>query len=156
MRFALPAASILLAAIAATPLAAQNREVPYWASINTEELNMRVGPATTYKIDWVYTRKGWPVRVLRTRQGWRYVEDADGTRGWFLGRFLTRERHAVVVGDGLAEIRAEPAASAPLNWNAEPGVVGKLGECSANWCEFDVGGRVGWIAADRIWGEGEP
>lgn len=154
MRTVIAATLAILAA--AAPASAQEGEVPYWASINVDELNMRVGPGTSYKIDWVYTRQGLPVKVLRKREGWRYVEDADGTRGWFLGRMLTRERMAVVTGEGAAPMRAEPSPAAPLSWNAEPGVIGRLGECEAGWCEFDVDGRRAWIEAERIWGDGEP
>lgn len=138
------------------PAVAQDRDVPYWAAIDTDELNMRVGPSTRYRIDWVYHRRGVPVKVLRTREGWRYVEDADGTRGWFVGRMLTRTRHAIVTGDEAVAIRAEPRAGSALKWNVAPGNVGLLGECEAGWCEIDVDGHAGWIDADRIWGEGEP
>ena len=31
-----------------------------------------------------------------------------------------------------------------LKWKLEPGVVGKLGDCEANWCEFSVGKRSGF------------
>ena len=154
MRTAL--ACFLAAFALAVPAAAQDDEVPYWAAINVDEINMRKGPSTTYPIDWVYTRKGLPVKVLRKREGWRYVEDMDGTRGWFLGRMLTRTRTAIVTGESVAPMRAEPSAGASLSWNAEPGVVGRLGECEAGWCEFDVEGRAAWIEADRIWGDGEP
>ena len=146
-----------LAGVAAhAPLAAQEAEVPYWASLNAEEINMRVGPSTRYKIDWVYRRVGLPVKVVRVNQGWRYVEDPDGTKGWIVGRLLTRERGAIVVGEGLAALRAEPGADAAMRWNVEPGVSGRLGKCEDGWCEFDASGRKGWIEAERLWGDGEP
>ena len=145
-----------LVGLAAIPARAQAPETPYWAAIDEDELNMRVGPSLEYRIAWVYHRRGWPVKVLRTRQGWRYVEDADGTRGWFLGRMLTDTRHAVVTGEGAADIRAEPRAGSALKWRAEPGVIGILGECENRWCAIDIDGRAGFIEADRIWGEGEP
>jgi SH3-like domain-containing protein len=61
-----------------------------------------------------------------------------------------------VVGEGLAELRAEPDVGSALRWRVEPGVVGRLGECQDGWCELDVGGRAGWIEQNRIWGAGEP
>lgn len=148
----------LVAISAALPgaLAAQERDVPYWASIRVEPVNMRVGPGAAFPIDWTYRRAGLPVKVVRVMQGWRLVRDPEGTQGWIVGRLLTRERGAIVVGKGLAPMRARPSASAALRWNAEPGVVGSLGECENGWCEFDVNGRSGWIEAARIWGEGEP
>jgi SH3-like domain-containing protein len=152
MRRLLPIALLCLAA----PAAAQDREVPYWATLRAEEVNMRVGPSEAYPIEWVYRRPGLPVKVLRVNQGWRLVEDPDGERGWIVARLLDPDRGAIVTGDGLAEMRATPEAAARIKWRAEPGVVGELGDCEAGWCELDVGGREGWIPAERLWGAGEP
>ena len=145
-----------LALVCTTPASAQDREVPYWASLRVDEVNMRVGPSANYPIDWVYKRKNLPVKVVRLMQGWRLVRDPDGAQGWIVARLLSPERSAIVVGEGLTAMRAEPSASSALRWNVEPGVVGMLGECEAGWCELDVEGRVGWVEQDRLWGAGEP
>lgn len=151
------ACALIAAALAfAAPAAAQDRETPYWASIRVERINMRVGPSESYRIEWVYKRQQLPLKVLRIKEGWRLVEDADGDRGWVVARFLSRDRTAIVIGSGLAPMRAEPETGTQLLWNAEPGVVGKLGDCEDGWCRFDVAGRVGWIQQDRLWGAGEP
>ena len=150
--------SILLFALIAlaSPVAAQNREVPYWATLRAEEVNMRVGPSEAYPIEWVYRRQGLPVKVVRVNQGWRLVEDPDGERGWVVARLLDPDRGAIVVGESLAEMRAGPEAGSALRWRAEPGVVGALGDCDEGWCELDVSGREGWVRAERLWGAGEP
>jgi SH3-like domain-containing protein len=147
--------SVLLLALAA-PANAQDREVPYWATLRADEVNMRVGPGQDYKIDWVYRRVGLPVKVVRLVEGWRLIEDPDGTRGWVVARLLSPERGAIVIGDGLLEMREAAATSAPALWKAQPGVVGKLGECADGWCRFDVGGREGWVRAARLWGAAKP
>ena len=133
--------SILLAgliAIHSPPAMAQDSETPYWASIR------------------VYRRKQLPLKVLRISEGWRLVEDPDGTKGWMVARFLSRDRTAIITGTKPAAMRAEPAAGARLAWKLEPGVVGALGECEAGWCRFDVGGRAGWVRQDRLWGASAP
>ena len=151
---ALLSAFVLLAPIATAT--AQNREVPYWAAMRADEVNMRVGPSPDYGIDWVYKRKGLPIKVVRLMEGWRLVEDLDGTRGWVVARLLTPDRGAIVIGEGVAAMRAEPAGSAKLKWNLEPGVVGELGKCTEGWCRLNVDGRDGWVQAGRLWGDGEP
>ncbi len=149
--------SILIAALAlAVPATAQNREVPYWASIKAEKLNLRAGPGRDFPIRWVYRRAGLPLKVIRVHEGWRLVEDPAGDEGWVTANLLSKDRGALVIGDGLAAIRAKASDSAKLKWNAQPGVVGKLRGCDAGWCEIDVAGRVGYIRADRLWGGGEP
>jgi SH3-like domain-containing protein len=140
----------------AAPAAAQDREVPYWASIRVAEVNMRVGPGGTYNIAWVYRRKQLPLRVLRLKEGWRLVEDPDGARGWVLGQFLSLDRTAFVRGKGLADMREKGAAGAKLLWRLQPGVVGKLGDCDAGWCRFVIGAHHGFVEQERLWGVGEP
>jgi SH3-like domain-containing protein len=137
------------------PAQAQGRDQPYWAAIQYDEVNMRVGPSKEYPIDWVYTRKGLPVQVVRVREGWRLIRDHEGTQGWVAESQLERERQALVIGEGIVDLRASPDAGSALNWRAEPGVVGALVRCRSNWCEIDVGGRAGWVEAARLWGAGE-
>ena len=145
-----------LFALFAAPATAQDREVPYWATIRASELNMRVGPSADYKIDWVYRRPGLPVKVVRVMEGWRLIEDPDGAKGWVVARLLSPDRGAIVIGDGVTELRADSAAGSAIKWRVEPGVVGVLGDCENGWCELAVGNRNGWIQQARLWGAGEP
>lgn len=138
------------------PVAAQNREVPYFATIRTDELNMRVGPSEKYRIRWVYHRAGLPVKVIRVMEGWRLIRDHDGAEGWISANFLSPQRSVIVTGDGTADMREEGARTAKLKWRVEPGVVAYLDECENGWCEVEIGKRIGWIEADRLWGDGEP
>jgi len=143
---------MLAAAFLMAPLSAQDRTLPYWASLRYERVNMRVGPSAEYPVTWVYLRKGLPVKVLRVREGWRLVEDHEGTQGWIASSQLDPARGAWVVGDGLAEVRAEPNNASALNWRAEAGVVSRLRTCRTGWCEVDIAGRKGWMNAARLWG----
>lgn len=138
------------------PAASQDREVPYWASLASEEVNLRIGPSERYRIDWVYRRVGLPVKVLRLQQGWRLIEEPDGTRGWVFNQLLSLRRTAIVTGEGLTALRELPDGASALRWNVEPGVIGELGDCETEWCELVVDGHAGWIARTRIWGAGEP
>ena len=129
-------------------------DLPYWATLTAEKVNMRVGPARDYAIRWVYLRDGLPLKVVRLHEGWRLVEDPEGAQGWILARFLSRARGAMVVAKD-AEIREKPG-SGKLMWRVEPGVVGQLGDCKGGWCKLDVAGHKGWISQEAIWGDGNP
>ncbi len=143
------------AALSGAGLSAQVIEKPYWASLKFDRTNMRVGPSREYPIEWVYKRKGLPVRVLRSRDEWDLVQDPDGTKGWISGSQLTRARSAMVTGEGPVEMREEPRDASALRWRAAPGVVASLLSCREGWCEIDVGGRTGWVASIRLWGDDE-
>lgn len=140
----------------AAPAEAQQRKAPYWASIRAEEVNMRVGPSSEFRVVWVYRRPGLPLKVLRLREGWRLVEDPDGARGWVAARLLQEERGVIVTGTGHATMRAEPSAGSQLKWRLQPGLVGRLEECSDGWCRISVGEYSGWVEAARLWGEEQP
>jgi SH3-like domain-containing protein len=142
--------------LVAPPAFAEDPEVPYWASIRAKEVNMRVGPGEDYRINWVYRRPHLPLKVLRTMEGWRLVQDPDGARGWMLARFLSRERGGYVRGKGLADMRDKGDDDARLLWRLAPGVVGKLDDCKDNWCHLEVEGHAGFVRQDRIWGAGAP
>jgi SH3-like domain-containing protein len=153
IRLALPLVLVLV--LVPVPARAEEREVPYWASLTANKVNMRVGPARHYRIDWVFRRDGLPVKVVRLHEGWRLIEDPVGSRGWVLSRFLSRARAALVTGR-IAELREQPGAGGRVLWRLERGVVGLLGECADGWCKLDVHGRKGWVDASSVWGDGEP
>jgi SH3-like domain-containing protein len=147
-------AIVVAVSLVAGPAGAQGREeVPYWASLRFDEVRMRVGPSREYRITWVYQRRGLPMKVVRLREGWMLVEDAEGTLGWVSASQLSNARGALVVGTGLADMREEPDPASTLRWRAEPGVVGKLLRCRENWCEIDVTGRTGWVRSEQLWGD---
>lgn len=152
----LPLSFLLLLGVVPAAAAAADREVPYWASLRVDEVNMRVGPGEDYRILWVYKRKELPVKVLRLKEGWRLVQDPDGVQGWMLARFLNPKRGALVVGDDLAEMRGKGDPAAKLLWRLEPGVTGMLGDCSGGWCGLTVGEHKGYVRQDRLWGAGTP
>lgn len=156
-RHLLSVGALLLAAVSLPGSAsADDKGVPYWASLRGKDVNMRVGPGGDYRIKFRYHREDLPMKVLRTMEGWRLVQDPDGSRGWMLARFLKRERGAIVQGKALAAMHDEPGDDSRLLWRLEPGVTGKLGDCAEGWCKFDIAGRAGYVRADALWGTGAP
>jgi SH3-like domain-containing protein len=145
-------ALLLAAAFVLAPLRAQDRMLPYWAALRYDKVNMRVGPSNEYPVAWVYLRKGLPVKVVRVREGWRLVEDNQGTQGWIAASQLDPARGGLVIGSGLAEVRAGTGNTSAINWRAEPGVVTRLKACREGWCGVDIAGRKGFISAARLWG----
>lgn len=144
--------AMLIAGLAAQGAEAQERKVPYWASIATGDALMRTGPERTYPATWRYRRRDLPVQVLQVYGNWRRIREQDGTEGWMLATLLSAQRTAIVTGDGPAEMHADPGDGSGLAWRAEPGVVGRVSHCEGGWCLFDAGGKKGYIRTERIWG----
>jgi len=153
------AAFATAAALTGAPaVAADSDRVPYWASLRAREVNIHVGPGEDYRTTFRYHREDLPMKVLRKMEGWRLVQDPDGTRGWMLARFLKPQRGAIVVGGkgSLAEMRDSAGSGGKVLWRLEPGVTGKLGGCGEGWCRFELAGRSGYVRQDALWGAGEP
>ena len=140
MKTILHALSVITFFLIASTGHAQDREVPYWASLRADEVK----------------RKGLPVKIVRVVEGWRLVQDPDGTQGWIVARLLNPQRTAVVIEGELLPMREDPSETSLLKWKLEPGVVGILRECVDGWCELDIDGRIGWVNEARLWGVGDP
>jgi SH3-like domain-containing protein len=154
MRKALAALSILIAGgLALTQASAQEeRKTPYWASISAGEALMRTGPGRNYPATWLYRRADLPIKVIEVYPSWRKVQDPDGTTGWMLVNLLSDTRTAIVRGSDPAPMHEAPDANSRIRFRAEPGVVGRLSNCTNGWCRLDVKGRAGFIRIERIWG----
>lgn len=133
------------------PAAAEERAVPYWASIAKGEALMRAGPDRSYPALWLYKRRDLPVRVLQIHGVWRRVAEQDGTTGWMLATLLAARRTGIVAG-GTRPIRKAADASSDMLWQAEPGVVGRLTGCDGRWCRIQIGARQGYIEQAALWG----
>jgi SH3-like domain-containing protein len=144
--------SLMLAMTATTPVLAQERPVPYWASIAAGQALMRTGPDRSYPAVWLYKRRDLPVRVLQVVGPWRRVQEQDGSSGWMLATLLAARRTAVVTGDGLRPIRSAPNGDGGLLWQAEPGVIGRISKCDGQYCRIQIGEKLGFVEQSGIWG----
>jgi SH3-like domain-containing protein len=148
------ALAVAVLAGAATPASAA-RKMPYWASLNAGEVMMRKGPGRNFPADWLYKRKGLPVKVVKAYKAehaeWRRIQDPDGAEGWVQANLLSDRRTALIVGD-VRPLRDKPAADAATVWRAEPGVVGNVSQCAKGWCLFDARGRAGYIEIAQLFG----
>ena len=149
----LMALALVAVGLAAIPAAqAQEKKTPYWASISAGEAMMRTGPGRNYPATWLYKRADLPVKVVEVYPQWRKIQDPGGTTGWMLVNLLSDTRTAIVRGTEPAPLHEAPRAESKIRYRAEPGVVGRLSECTVDWCRFDVGKRGGFIRTGNIWG----
>lgn len=128
-----------------------NLPIPRFVSLKSSEGNVRRGPSTSHRIDWVFTRRDMPLQVLAEHGNWRRVEDRDGVGGWIHFALLSGVRTVIVETD-MAELRSRPDPAAPVQAQAEAGVIARLGPCRADWCEISAGGREGWVPRIALWG----
>lgn len=160
LRTAVAVALALLLALA--PAAAQQRlgpetdlPLPRFVSLNSDRVNVRVGPGSDYPVAWIYVRLGLPVEVTEEVDNWRKVRDSNGDEGWVFYSLLSGERTAIVApnSDGPAlPLRASASESARIVAYLDPGVQGTLEACEAGWCRIRGSGFDGWITDENLWG----
>ncbi len=131
--------------------AVTNLPLPRFVTLKTNEGNARRGPGLTHRIDWVFTRAGMPLQVTAEFDNWRRVEDQEGAGGWIHYSLLSGTRSALVTTD-LAAFRDDPDDAARVTFQAETGVVGRVLECSADWCRMNVDGSRAWVRKTALWG----
>src|ERR1700751_587285 len=124
-RLNLPA--LVIAWLTVVPFAAQGQapsadKLPRFASLRSDEVNLRVGPGENYPIAWVFKRKDMPVEILEQFQNWRRVADWQGDKGWILDRMVTAKR-SVIIDGAVSELHRQPDAASPVIARAEPGVI---------------------------------
>jgi SH3-like domain-containing protein len=126
------------------------RPVPRFVSLAGETANGRHGPGLEHKIDWVYQRHGLPLRVTAESGPWRRVVDPGGDQVWMHARNLEERRTVYLRAE--APLRRGPQANAAPVATLAAGVIGALTGCQGDWRRVAVGGRVGWVAAEALWG----
>jgi SH3-like domain-containing protein len=142
-----PSATGLASAIKKTGL-----PLPRFASLRSDDVNMRSGPGTRYPMEWHYRRKGFPVEITAEFDKWRRIRDIDGTEGWVHQSNLSPRRGFVVIGKELQNISRRPNPASPLRAQAEPGVLGEILKCEKEYCKVEASGVKGYIRRDGIWG----
>jgi SH3-like domain-containing protein len=136
------------------PIAASAQtELPRYASLRADRVNVRSGPGVRYPIVWVFVRRGLPIQITAEFEFWRKIRDRDSSEGWVHQNLISGTRMALVIG-AVRPLHDGPSATTPILLFAEPGVQGELMACHQSWCEARIAGRSGWIQRDHLWGVG--
>jgi SH3-like domain-containing protein len=151
---------VVLLAAAGSPQAqpvgtASGLPMPRFVSLKADKVNTHIGPAKSYEVKWVYQRAGLPVEITAEFENWRRIRDSDGAEGWVYHSLLSGRRTGVVTAkskDELVLLREAPDADSGVVARLQPGVIGQVKRCSANWCQFHGHGFDGYIPQVRLWG----
>ncbi|MCX7338022.1 MAG: SH3 domain-containing protein [Alphaproteobacteria bacterium] len=129
--------------------------VPRFVSLRSNAVNTHVGPGKQYPIDWQYVRQSMPVEIVAEFDTWRQIRDWQGTLGW-VHKSMLSGRRTVWVLHKTRNLRKSPEDQAKVVARLEPGIVGRIIECQAQWCRMEVkapmGTFKGWIKRRYIWG----
>lgn len=128
------------------------KDIPYYASIKSDEANIRSGPSARYPIQWTYKRRNWPVQVTATFERWRKISDINGEIGWIHEVLLSNKRFGVIKAEGVQEVYRLPLTTSNKVFIVENGVAVELKECKNDWCKIRASSHDGWLKRENIWG----
>ena len=126
--------------------------LPRFVSLRKEQVNVRTGPGKRYPIEWVFTYKNMPVKIVEQFKGWRKVQDWQGTNGWVHQSMLTGKHRWIIVHKDAQQLRQNASPGAEVIAKLEKKVIGRLNKCRRDWCEVKVKQFQGWIPRTSIWG----
>lgn len=132
-------------------VAAPSLPLPRFASLRSNEINLRVGPGSEYPIEWIFKRKDMPVEIIDEFEVWRKIRDYEGIEGWVHKSMLSGARFAIVIHTfqhlhQSADLHSKAIAA------AEAGVICKILEAKGDWCRIEAQGHKGWITRAALWG----
>ena len=125
--------------------------LPRFVSLKSAEARARRGPSQSHRVDWLYLRRGLPLRVTAEFDNWRRVEDRDGEGGWVHYSLLSGVR-TVQVSEDMVPMRSRPQPTAPEVAQLQRDVIANIVECVPDWCRLSVEGSRGWVERRALWG----
>lgn len=125
--------------------------LPRFASLRSDEVNMRTGPGTRYPIEWVFRRVGLPVEITAEYDVWRRIRDWEGSEGWVHKSNLSGKRTAIITGQ-TRDLYKDDVDSSPLVARIEPNNIGYIDSCDELWCKIKIEGVKGYMKKNDFWG----
>jgi SH3-like domain-containing protein len=125
-------------------------------SINGNNVNMRSGPGTKYKIIWKLG-SGFPLKVLKRKGHWIRVQDFEGTIGWVNKKVVRKSPHMIVKVHKKSKkrinVRSGAGTRSRIVAKAHYGVVFKTLKQKNGWVKVRHDkGVTGWVKRSLLWG----
>ena len=131
-------------------------EKNYFASLRSNETNVRAGPGSQYPIKFSFKLRGLPVKVISEYDNWDEIKDYEGATGWVNQNLITKKRTTIVrTTKSFVNLYAKPAEKSKVILRLENNVIGDFIKCNVEYCGIKVIGKKGWITKKEIWGVDE-
>jgi SH3-like domain-containing protein len=125
-------------------------------SIIGNDVNMRSGPGTNYRVMWELGN-GFPLKVLKKKGSWYRVSDFEGTIGWVHEDVTTPTHHMIVKVHKNSKRRINVRSGAGTKYRiiakAYYGVVLETLQQKHGWVQVKhEKGVTGWVKRSLLWG----
>tara|TARA_B100001179_G_scaffold47_1_gene38 strand:+ start:6 stop:491 length:486 start_codon:yes stop_codon:yes gene_type:complete len=123
-----------------------------WGSLKYKKTYLRTGPSKENKVLWTYKKKGLPLRIIRKRGDWYYVEMVDKEKGWVNSSQVSTKRTIIVIAEDLMPLRENSSTNSRIIAKVEKNAVGDLLKCERIVCEIDFYDVIGFVKKEFLWG----
>ncbi len=125
-----------------------------FASLKSDQVNVRVGPGENFPIRFVFNRQNWPVKIIYDFEDWRKIVDAHGHEGWAHRRTLCGKPYAITRKKGF--LYKNDGVKAPRLAVLQKDVCLLVKKCKGLFCKAEVTFQnqiyTGWVSAKNLWG----
>ncbi len=131
---------------------------PGFASLVSDNVEVREAPGFDNAVTFVFKRAGLPVAILDQRPYWVRVEDTTGTKGWVSADMLSRRRTGIVLpppqgaNEPARALRSSARSTSDVLAYLEAGVVVGVVSCDGRACRITTSGIRGFVDQDHLWG----
>jgi SH3-like domain-containing protein len=133
----------------------QIQEVDYFASLRSNETNIRSGPGSNYPIKFTFKLRNLPVRIVSEYDNWCEIEDYEGSRGWVAQNLITKKRHLMTFSKkSIIDIHAKKNEASKVIFHLENYVIGEYLKCEESWCSLKINDKKGWVLSSDLYGVG--
>jgi SH3-like domain-containing protein len=135
----------------------QIQEVDYFASLRSNETNIRSGPGSNYPIKFTFKLRNLPVRIVSEYDNWCEIEDYEGSRGWVAQNLITKKRHLMTFSKkNIIDIHIKKNETSKIIFHLENYVIGEYLKCEESWCALKINDEKGWILSSDLYGVDNP
>jgi len=133
--------------------AQQIQEVNYFASLRSNETNVRAGPGQNYPIKFTFKLREIPVRVISEYDNWLEIEDYEGQTGWVSQSLITKKRTLMVrTAKSFINMHGKNSDKSRIIFRLENNVVGDYIKCLEDWCGIKINNKKGWVQKSELFG----
>ncbi len=128
-------------------------QVPFFASINSNKVNVRTGPGLDYPIIWTYEKRNVPIKVLDVYGTWYKIQDLDGGLGWVYKNLTKKNSYIISINDNVAIYKRADKNSKKVGSLGKNAVI-RYKDCKKqqDFCYIKLKSVKGYIAKENIWG----
>ena len=122
-------------------------------SIKTTKANLRSGPGKKYPIQWIYIKKGFPLKIIAEFEHWKKVSTFDNTIGWLHKSQVSSKKTSIIIKSDY--LRKKPKLKNKKLAYLKKNLIVDIIYCKVYWCKIKLidKNNNGWFIKKNLWAD---